>query len=184
MLDNAQVRALSPLLIQGMKDVGHDIIVKKDYQPTNQGLPEKPALFLHKIGDRRIGFPGRKDEWVEANPPTIPVGYMKHTERCWYETTWQLSALAIQNPKKPNDPTASDLVNYAAYVMQSQNMLIGLRDSGIGILRVMGVRNPYFVDDKNRFEANPSFDFTLTHEQVIISTSPVALTEEFQIKRI
>jgi len=39
-------------------------------------------------------------------------------------------------------------------------------------LRVTDVRNPFFEDDKTRFEANPNFDITLTHASPITLTVP------------
>ena len=98
-----------------------------------------------------------------------------------YESTFQLDALYIQNPEEEDQLTPGDILNYAAYIMQSDKTLKFLRENEIGIERVTNVRNPKFVDDKDQFEASPSFDFVLTHKQILISEIPVVQLEEFRI---
>ena len=56
--------------------------------------------------------------------------------------------------------------------MQSDATRAILNASGVGILRVTDIINPYFVDDRDNFEASPSFDFVLTYQNVRVSTSP------------
>lgn len=106
---------------------------------------------------------------------------MIHTETCQYETTFQLSALATQNPSSTTQKTASDLLNYAAYALQSAAAVQKFEDEGVGILDVREVRNTPFKDDRDQFEYGPSFDFVMTHKQTIIATTPVLQSEEFQI---
>lgn len=98
-----------------------------------------------------------------------------------YETTFQIMTLATQNASTPNQQTASDILNAIAYILQSDSTVEILEAQGIGILRVMDVRNAPFVDDRDRFEFGPSFDFTLTHKQVISSTVPILQSEEVNI---
>lgn len=149
--------------------------IKQAFQPTQQGVNTQPTAYMYKIGDRRRGYPFRSDEWDVDNEVMI------HTEKQAYETTFQISALSTQNPSTPNQYTASDILNLIAYILQSQATVTALEAQEVGILHVGDVRNPYFLDDRQRFEASPSFDFTLTHYQTIISTVPILVTEEFQI---
>jgi hypothetical protein len=46
------------------------------------------------------------------------------------------------------------------------------------------VRNPYIVDEYNRFEAIPTFDIVLTHDRTIGATLPAVVTYEAQIVRV
>lgn len=107
-----------------------------------------------------------------------------HTETTQYASTFQMSGLSPQDPANPNQRTASDLLNYAAYAMQSSAMIQALEAQGVGILNVPEVRNPYFMDDRDRFEASPSFDFVLTHKQIIVSQTPVVQSIEVQILEV
>lgn len=101
-----------------------------------------------------------------------------------YETTFQIMALSTQYPETPNAYTASDIVNAVAYCLQCDSAIETLENQGVGVLRVTDVRNPPFIDDRDRYEFGPSFDFTLTHKQIITNTIPVLETEEIAIYSI
>lgn len=162
------------LAAQGITGVS----IKQAFQPTNQGMNSGPTLYLHKLGDHRYGYLNRTDVWDAAH------SQMVHTERQIYETMFQCTALSIQDPTNINGTTASDLANAAVSIMQSDVTVNALLAQSIGIYRVTDVRNPYFVDDKQRYEANPSFDFTLQHEQIIVTTTPQITSFDFNLKRV
>ncbi|WP_422930138.1 phage gateway protein [Singulisphaera sp. PoT] len=149
--------------------------IKQAFQPTLQGANTQPTAYLHKIGDRRVGSPRRSDVWDQEN------GVMLHTELQKYETTFQMSALATQDPKTPTQYTASDILNLIASILQSSTTIAAFEAQGVGILRVAEVRNPYFLDDRMQNEASPSLDFTLTHDQVVASAVPVIAEKVYQI---
>lgn len=148
--------------------------IKSAFQPTLQGVNNQPTAYMYKIGDRRVGSPNRSDVW------SVPCSSMIHTELQQYESTFQISALSTQNPAAPG-LTASDLLNQIAYILQSSVTIATLEAQGVGIERVMDVRNPYFLDDRYQNEANPSLDFVLTHKQIVYSTTPIIETTELQI---
>lgn len=152
-----------------------DLPVKQAYQPRNQGVNIEPTAYLFKIGDKRYGFRTKTNVW------DADISRMVHVETQVYESTFQISALAIQNPRTPSAPTASDILNSIAYILQSDTTIETFESQNVGILRVMDIRNPYFMDDKNRYEASPSFDFILTHKQIISSTAKLSQTTELQI---
>jgi len=154
------------------------IPVKQSYQPTNQGADTEPTIYFHKLPDHRYGYLKRKSVWDRDQQKMI------HTEEQWYESTFQINALATQNPKNVTQLTANDIVNIVASIIQGDAGRGAFQTAGVGILRISEIRNIPFVDDRERFEYEPSFDFTLTHAQVIISESPVITTEEFNIKRV
>ena len=130
--------------------------------------------FIYKIADKRYGFRKTEDCWDELTSTLV------HKEIQTYETTFQLSALATQNPATPTQYTASDILNLCASVLQSQVSVATFIAAGVGIERVMDVRNPYFLDDRAQFEASPSFDFVMTHKQIITSTTPILTSLELQ----
>lgn len=154
--------------------------LQQAFQPTQQGVPSEKSAFLFKIGDVRYGYPLRSERYV---PPEEgeEAGKIIHTEVQAYETTFQFSALSVQKPENIDQMTASDLCNLFAHILQSDAVLEVFRENGIGILRVRAVQNPYFGDDRARNEANPSFEFTITHKQIVESTTPVIQSTELQI---
>lgn len=152
--------------------------IKQAFQPTMQGVNTCPTAYMHKVSDKRLGFVNRSDVWDNVK------SVMVHTELQQYETTFQISALATQDPQKPCAYTASDILNLISAILQSSVTVQVLEAQGVGILRVMEVRNPYFLDDRQQNEASPSFDFTLTHKQIIISEVPIIQSTELQILEI
>lgn len=97
---------------------------------------------------------------------------------------FQATALVTQNPADTESLTASDVANLACYVMQSVPTIATLEAQGVGVLRIPLVRNPYFSDDRQRYEAAPSFDFTLTHKQTIILSAQIITEIELQVLEV
>ena len=141
--------------------------VIQSYQPTQQGMSSTPIVYLHKLGDHRHGSPRRENRWDAEN------SVMVYTETQVWESAFQLGALSIQDPADANQLTASDLCKIASNFLQSRAFIDLLKSSEVQILRITDVRQAYFVDDRGRHEASPSFDFTLTRKQSTITTSPV-----------
>lgn len=179
MLDNQLIALIISTIIAG-ETVANiaGTPIKQAFQPTQQGVNTVPTAYIFKVGDRRVGYPYKADIWDTDNE------VMVHTELQQYETTFQISALATQNPATPSAYTASDILNLIAYILQSDTTIVTLEAQGVGIERIADVRNPYFLDDKQRNEASPSMDFVLTHKQIISSTSPIITKTEFQIANI
>ena len=166
--DNDLIRLFLPIINTSLIDNGFlNVTVKQANQPTQQGIQSNPAVYFFKVSSKRYGYLGRRDVWDEDTQS------MQHAESQYFESVWQVSALVLQNPATPNQYTASDLVNEAASIMQSDNTRDILNKSGVGILRVSDLTNPFFVDDRDNFEASPSFDFVLTYENVRQGTSPI-----------
>ena len=112
------------------------------------------------------------------------IAGMVHTEKQQYASPFKMTALSVQDPANATQLTASDIVNYACAAMQSDNTIMTLKAQDVGILNVDQVQNPYFTDDRDQFEASPSFDFTLTHKQITMTTTPILQTETFQVLRV
>lgn len=178
MIDNSIIKELITVLKSGFTGLSLSVTVKQANQPTQQGVVSTPVIYISKIGDRRIGSPQKEDKYDEE------ILTMVHTETQVYETTFQINALSTQNPSNTTQHTASDLINFAAYILQGESALVSLRAKNIGVLRVTDIRNPYFVNDSDQFQASPSFDVTLTHKQVIITTAPVVVSTEYNVQRV
>jgi hypothetical protein len=179
MTDNGLIRLFLPIINSALLADGYiDVITQQSNQPTMQGINSKNTVFFYKIGDHRYGFTGKYDKWNIIN------NTMTHTELQVYETTFQVSALALQNPLTPFQYTASDLVNEVASIMQSDLTIDTLMAQNVGILRITDIVNPYFFDDRDNFEASPSFDFTLTYLQTRISVNPVIQSVDYAIYRV
>ena len=165
--DNTLIQLFLPIIQVGLIADGFTTTsVKHSNQPTLQGINTNPTVYFFKVGNKRYGYLGRHDKW------NTNTSQFNHTEYQYFETTFQVAALVLQNPLDLTIPTASDLVNEVASIMQSDNTRAILNASGVGILRVSEVTNPYFTDDHDNFEASPSFDFVLTYLNKRVSIDP------------
>lgn len=181
-LDNVLIAEIISILNNGFAAMSALVptapIVKQSYQPVQQGANTAPTIYLFKVSDNRLGFPGRYDCWDEDTQTEV------HKEIQQYETTFQLSCWATQDPSNVASLTASDIANYAVYIMQSETTVTALEAQGFGIYRVGQVRNPSFTDDRDRFEFAPSFDIVITHKQIITTTTPIITETVLQILEV
>ena len=176
MLDNELIKLFREIVLAQEAAAGiKGTPIKQAFQPTQQGVNTKPTAYFHKVGDRPVGCPHRKDEWDDGAKKLI------HTETQQYETTFQISTLATQDPNTPEQYTASDVLNLIRYILQSTKTIAEFQANGVGIYRVAEVQNPYFLDDHHRNEASPYLRFTLTHKQIISSDMAAIATYEAQI---
>lgn len=153
-------------LLAGLTDIGvTGVEVIASYQPTAQGKDSGPAIYFFKVGDSPSG-------WQYRGPVKV-TGATKMAEMRNIDTTFQFMARVTNNPNDLTARTASDLLNMAAMVLQSSSTKRVLQSKGIGGLVIGELRNPYFVNASDRFEASPSFDFTVTHRRSIMKTTNV-----------
>lgn len=171
---------IKAVLEAGFAALSLSVIVKQAWQPTQQGTPTDPAIFMTLVSHHRYGLMRSEDEYI---PPVLPAteGVMRHTDEQVYETMFQLNGLATQDPENPTQLSAGDLMNFAASIMQSEVTRDALRDAGIGIERITDIRNPKFSNDRDRFQASPSLDFVLTHKWIVVTEVPVLQSTELQI---
>ena len=173
--DNTLIQLFLPIIQAGLIADGFStVVVQQANQPTQQGIPTAPTVYFYKTHNVRYGFLGRADEWDPI------ASRMVHHERQYYETTFRIQALVLQNVKNPGY-TASDLANEVASIMQSDSTRTVLNSQGVGILRIHEISNPYFKDDRDNFEALPSFDFTLIYLNDRLSTTPIIDTYLYDI---
>jgi hypothetical protein len=166
--DNALIQIFLPIINAALVIDGFTgVTVQQAAQPTMQGSPLAPTVYFYKVGMKRYGYLGRNDKWDNVGD------LMDHTESQFYESTWRIQVMVLQNPATPNQYTASDLADEVASIMQSSNTLDILNANGIGILRITDIVNPYFLDDRDNYEAIPSFDFTLVYENQRLSLDPI-----------
>lgn len=175
MLDNELIELFLPVINAGLVARGFaGVAVKQAYQPTQQGAVSTPVVYFSKVGDRRLGWVDRENVFDDF------AQEMEHTEAQCYETTFQFNAYVVANPGNPSY-TASDLCNTVAQILQADSTLQTFATVGVGVLRIGDVRNIYFVDDRDRHEASPSFDIVFTHKQIFTNVDPVVSSVDYAI---
>ena len=179
MLDNDLIRLFIPIISAGLISAGFaGVTIQQDFQPTRQGVPVSSSVVaFHKISDYRRGARGNTTVFEEQTQTMVT------TEIQPYETTFQVSGLLRQNPSAVGY-TASDLINTVAQIMQQEKTLTILNDANVGILKIGDIRNPYFFNDHDQNTASASFDFTLTHNQIFVTSSEQVTRESLNVYRV
>lgn len=163
--------------MQAMAELAN-VKLARNFQQRQQAASTEPYVYFFKLGDHKHGSPKRKDTL------DIPSGEFTHAEYQVYETSYQFSAWIPQTPADTTSLTESDILNVVSGIMQSDSFLAAFQAEEVGILRVTDVRNPYIVDDRDQFEAIPSFDVVLTHKRQLVSTLPAVVTYEANVSRV
>jgi hypothetical protein len=157
MTDNELISLLAGQMDAAVAAGGWPYLTIQKYQPTQQGLPSQPAVFFEKLFDHPYGSPGNH---LSLNVDNL--GFSETSTQV-YESLFQISTLVIQDPGNLTIPTASDVANYIKMYLAAPSVRAIFMAQNVGVLRVTHVRNPYFEDDRHRFEAHPSFDINLTY---------------------
>lgn len=179
MTDNELIKIFLPLIKNGMTAYGHPVTIMQSFQPTQQGAENGASLYFFKVDDKRIGHPSRKSIWDTLLGKTIDTD----TQRM--EATFQVNALVKQIPQtNQTQPTASDYLNVCSMLVQGGEFVEALRNAGIAILRVSEIRNPYFKNDKDQYEAMPSFDFTIAYNRTLIRDGKTIETIGLNVNRV
>lgn len=155
-----------PLIDAGLSSAGIDAVLTQEYQPTDQGVEPLTTVAMQIVGSHRYGWVHRNDIW------NAETQLFDHVETQQMETTFQVGCLQKLNPESVNQDTAIDILQTVAAVLQNSNTIETIEAVEVGILRITDIRNPYFRSDTNQFQASPSFDFTVTHKQITILTTP------------
>lgn len=161
-----------------------EITVKQSYQPRTTGAPSGNSVLLSQGVQRRYGFMRRANVWVPAVGPT--PAYMKRTETQMWEATFQCDALVLAppQPKALAPYTSGDICSAASWILQGDVGRAALFAGGCGVYRVTDIRSPYFQNEQGQFQQSPSFDFTLSYEEVRTFTTPIVTSEIWRIKGV
>lgn len=175
-------KALSVLirqeLLEGLARYGvTDVPVKQGYQPTTQGRVTR-CIYYWPLPDVPEGWQYTRRS---TDPQTLSL---QTSETQIIASAFQVGALVPDDPANISQLTAKDLAVLARMVVQSKPFVSAMKVAGVGVRRPGDVRNPQFVNDRDQFEYSPSFDFTVTHKQVIIQSTESIDKIELNIRRV
>jgi len=169
MYDNQLIQLFLPIVSEGLVSQGFtNVTIAAAAQNFQEGVNSGPTVFFKKISDKRWGWPEIKYWWDDT--AQLEKGKISQV----METTFRMQALYRQDPNNVDSITASDVLNLVAIILQSDSTVQQLALQGVGVLRIMDLPAPYFVDDLDRFESAPYFDFILTHTNYLdVVSSPI-----------
>jgi len=174
MNDNDIYDILFPAMSGFFTDQGIDVEVVRAYHPTSEGLPEVPVVQLHKISDRRYGWPYRKTDVSDYTT--------ERTTEQIIETTFQVSGYSRLSVNSTY--TTSDLMKLLSGFMQSDGFIATLEAADIEIIRITDLRTNYVKDEMDRWEESTSFDFVIFHDQITIEEINEVESVELSINRV
>jgi hypothetical protein len=164
MNDNAVMAAIISTATAGLAAQNIIVGIKQNYQPTVQGAPSLPTILIHKISDNRYGWPYRSDVFAS--------GVETHTETEWIETEFQASCIATQDPSNTTQLTSADYLKALARWLQSYMGIAELLAAGLGIYRIEKMSQRYWLNDRRQYQTEPTFEFTVTHQDVLVQVVP------------
>lgn len=168
MLVNQIVQFFRPVIEQGLITRGvTNVEVCARPQVIQQGVNSGPVVYFSHLFDEPYGFLKRSSRY--DSDTSIEV----HIELQIYLSTFQINALAPTDPTNLSAITTADLVRIVKSILESDSARVALAVNGLGIFRINTIQNPYFQNDRDEFEAAPSFDFVLSHQDVSFSAIPV-----------
>jgi hypothetical protein len=177
--DNERFAILFPLIKEGLTARGvENTEVLQSYQPTQQGAISGRAVYLSILPSVPVGHP-KRNSYFDAGDDTE-----KYEEVQTYIANYQVNAYSPQKPNETTSLTAMDILKAVRQTLQSSATIARLRDEKLAILRVNELRSLNFVNDKDRFEYSPSFDFALTYDEIYTIETPVIETVEHNIYRV
>ena len=100
------------------------------------------------------------------------------------ETTFLISTLVRQSPRRPTSQTASDILYQVSEILQSDVTIAFFNTQGVGLGRVIDLPMLYFIDDKEQYEAQPNFEINLYHDRVTTRVTPPIDEFEFELHRV
>lgn len=146
-------------------------------QPHQQALTSEGAVYFSFLFDHKHGWQQNKTEYVAAR------GDFTETSTQHVESRVQISVLQEEEPGVIKR-TAKDIAHELSMRMAAPGSLKRFRQKNVGILRVLDVQNPAFVDDKERYERFPSFDVVFTHNRTVTDIIPKIVDITGDIKRV
>ena len=131
--------------------------VRQSYQPKSHGTPSPPFVYIHRISSHRYGF--------QSSRSMDMLGEQIETETQTIEKVFQIGGEALEETPTLAELTAYDYVENTSIILNSQYARERLKLAGICLLRITDIRNPYFMNERERYQQDPSFDFTVIYTQ-------------------
>lgn len=181
MTDNDVWVILTAMLDSAIVSSGLDasnVIFARAVQPRQEGAISQPALYCHRISSKRYGWQSRKDNYNSTDDN------FDHTESIITESVYQVSAEVSEDPNDLSELTAFDVVSRIALQLNSYAVRQFLLSNDIAIIRIIDVRTPFFKNESDQFEPEPSFDFTISYKQNIMSKVSSITEYEGNISRV
>ena len=179
MRDYALFSFLIAQIEAGFTHFQETVKVKQGWQPTSQGALTGQVVYIAKVMSGQYGFSG---ESYAFNTPNDNFDISGET---MLAGTFQVSSLIGQDQALTADAlTADDLLIMAMQWLQADITVQAFQDVGLGIERIINIRQSFFTNDKDNYENAPSFDFNITYTQSLAFTVAKINEQSISINRV
>ncbi len=165
------------VLLEGFAAQGFsDVKVKRNYQSVKTSAPAACTIVMHRIDSARIGWQSRN--FRLKDDAATDTAYEHHA------ITFQFNALipAIEPEEETEDTlTPSDLLEMAAMILQSRQMLEACKAAGVGVQPIGGIRSTWQQDENDNWEHAPSFDMIMLVKKALITSVGVVTGADIKI---
>ena len=127
-------------------------------QPRVTQGREARAVYFWPVSDTPRGWQGRARQ---VNPQTMQL---ETVEAQYIQTQFQVNVFTPDDPTNTTSDTAKDLCNTVRMIVQSLRFIEAMSSIGVGVQIPSSVRAPFFVNDLDQYEQNPSFDFMVSRK--------------------
>jgi len=159
MNDKALRAAIRAALVDCLAHAGvTDLPVIAGNQPSVAQGREPRAVYFWSVSDTPRGWQGRT---LKTNPSTFQL---ETVETQFVQTMFQVNVFTPDDPEDTTSDTAKDLCNLVRMLVQSNRFTEAMTAVGIGVQTPSPIRAPFFVNDFDQYEQNPSFDFTVSRK--------------------
>lgn len=133
----------------------------------------RPTFVLTLISNNRYGWQHSKETYTN--------GKFLHKDFVYQTMSYQLTAFKLD---RNNQESAMDACTTLAMFLNSDAAIEALQKQGYGISRIGEIRGGVWINDSDRYEMSPSFDFDISLRQELTSYVEPATEIEGIIKGV
>ena len=151
--------AIRAALVDSLAHAGvSDLPVIAGNQPGHAQGRVARGLYFWAVSETPRGWQGRT---TRVNPGTLQV---ETIETQYMQTQFQVNVFCPDKPSDTTSDTAQDLCSLARMLVQSTRFVEAMSAVGVGVQMPSSIRAPFFVNDLDQYEQNPSFDFVVSRK--------------------
>lgn len=184
MINNVFLRTVREVLMAGFREQGiGDIRIMQNFQGKKVTTPAVPAVIIHRVGDRPVGWQSRKATKLASNAFTHVV---TEETQPWI-TTFQINVLVPRvapELESLNDLSSDDLLRLTRMILQSQRMLDACKKAEFGVLPASQIQPNLVQDEHDNWINEPSFNLEITTVQRLEWVVDRAYAGNVRIERV
>ena len=171
------IREMDLWTAQFNADFNITVPVSRAFQPKQTNVSPDLVCHVFDIHTKRYGWQYIRDRYDSQRNEIV------HIDGRIINTQYQVSAQDISSTDE-NAIRAFDALEHMSAFLQTPDFIQRIGNDDLEIFRITEVRRPYFNNDLNRYESDPSFDFMLSYTQERESVTPQIDRIEPNINRV